>query len=286
MSKYIIENKQLRISVSSYGAELMSIQTAQDSTEFLWQGDPSYWTRRALVMFPIVGSWPDDTYYVDSIEYKMPVNGFAKLSEFRAIEKESDRIVFELCSNDTTRSSYPYDFRLLVEYALEGSRLNVGFSVENTSGVEMPFAVGGHPGFSWPFFAGESSSDYFLRFEKAEEADVLDATGKIIPFLANETNIPVNHSMFENGALYLSELRSDWVELASSENPYTLRIYREQFPYLILWSQANEQASYLCIEPALSIGAKETSLYDRKGIVVLKTGTNYNCQYSIEINKK
>ena len=278
MKEYCIQNSKLRVSVSTYGAELMSVQTG--GTEFLWQGDPAYWGRRALVMFPIVGSWPNDTYYVDGKEYKMPVNGFAKLSEFNVIEQQDDRILLELCSNDATRSSYPYDFRFTVEYTLNNNRLNVKFNIENKSNCKMPFAVGGHPGFMWPVLPNETATDYSLRFEQEEDINAITANGKTIPFLKESDSSQVKHSMFADGALYLTDLRSRWVELSGPSN--SVRIYRDEFPYLILWSQTDEQASYLCIEPALSIGAKETSLNDRKEIIILNQDEQYTCQYSIE----
>ena len=282
MQEYQISNEQLRVRISSYGAEPMSIQKAGSETEYLWQGDPAYWGRRALVMFPIVGNWPDDTYIVDGKQYKMPVNGIAKLSEFNVIEQQSGRIVFELCANDTTRSAYPYDFRFLVEYFLEGSRLGVRFNVENKTNGEMPVAVGSHPGFTWPFFPGESPSDYVLQFEAKETANVFNAKGTDVLFLKNQDVLPLSHKMFEGGALYIHGLKSKWVELKSPRDS-AVRLHREEFPYLILWSQANEQASYLCVEPAQSIGSKETSLYDRKGMRVLKKGESYSSKFFVEI---
>lgn len=281
--EYVIENSRLRVCMSTYGAELMSIQTKENPVEFLWQGDPAHWARRALVMFPVVGSFPDDTYYVDGKPFSMPVNGFAKLTDFNVSEKEKDRIVFTMNSNENTRSRYPYDFHFSAEYVLTDSRLDVKFKTLNRSGFDMPFAVGGHPGFRWPLFQNESPEDYRLSFEQKEEAETFNASGETVSLLNNENVLSLSHDMFADGAIYVSGLRSKWVEMGNPESSLSIRIYREEFPYLILWSQKAEQASYLCIEPCLGIGQTETELRDRKGIVVLKDGEEHHCTYGIEI---
>ena len=283
MQNFNIKNDRLQVSMSTYGAELMSIQTVGDSQEFIWQGDPNYWSRRALVMFPVVGSWPNDIYGVNGKQYTMPVNGFAKLSEFEVIKQTDNQIVLQLCSDDSTRISYPYDFRFLVEYTLEDTLISVKFTVENKSNSEIPFAVGAHPGFKWPFYSDEFPSDYSLHFQSTENIQAFDVTGKSILFLDNTNVLPLSHDIFQDGALFIHNLQSNWVELGSPKSPHKLRVYRDQFPYLILWSKTDEKASYLCIEPSLSIGSTETSFEERKGIVTLKVGETYTCQYGIEI---
>ena len=40
---YILENDNLRVKVSSLGAEMQSIRRVEDGTEYLWQGDPAFW---------------------------------------------------------------------------------------------------------------------------------------------------------------------------------------------------------------------------------------------------
>jgi len=59
---YFIENEFLKIEVCSIGAELFSIYDKKKNVEYLWQGDPVYWKRRAPVLFPIVGNLKEDIY--------------------------------------------------------------------------------------------------------------------------------------------------------------------------------------------------------------------------------
>ena len=55
----------------SKGAELQSVRLKEDNTEYLWQGDSTYWGRRAPILFPIVGRLVDNTYYVDGKSYSL-----------------------------------------------------------------------------------------------------------------------------------------------------------------------------------------------------------------------
>lgn len=57
--EYQLENDRLKIRLKSFGGALSSIQDA-DGTEFLWQGDPAYWSGQAPVLFPICGSLRGD----------------------------------------------------------------------------------------------------------------------------------------------------------------------------------------------------------------------------------
>jgi galactose mutarotase-like enzyme len=142
MSEHIIDNGQLRVCVSTYGAEMMSVQ--KNSEEFLWQGDTDYWVRRAPVMFPIIGNFPNDGYWLDGKIHHMVIHGFSKYSVYKVVEKEKDRILLRLDSNEQTRSQYPFNFHFDVGFALSGNTINVSFRVENCSGREMPVAFGSH----------------------------------------------------------------------------------------------------------------------------------------------
>ena len=49
---YSIENKILKATVDTSGAQLQSIYSKATETEYLWQGDPAYWAGRAYNLFP------------------------------------------------------------------------------------------------------------------------------------------------------------------------------------------------------------------------------------------
>ena len=74
----IIINEFLKISVKGSGAELISVKNTMSNMEYLWQGDPVYWGRRAPVLFPIVGKVNGNKYKVDGKTYELPQHGFAR----------------------------------------------------------------------------------------------------------------------------------------------------------------------------------------------------------------
>ena len=62
--RHTIKNARLTVVAEEDGAQLRSILGA-DGTEYLWQGDPKYWSDRALNIFPYVARLTDGSYYMD-----------------------------------------------------------------------------------------------------------------------------------------------------------------------------------------------------------------------------
>ena len=65
---YSIENKILKIAVDTSGAQLQSVYSKKTDTEYLWQGDPSYWSGRAYNLFPTIGRMYKNTYTYEGQE--------------------------------------------------------------------------------------------------------------------------------------------------------------------------------------------------------------------------
>ena len=59
---HVIENEALRVTVSSMGAEMISAVDKNDGTEYVWQGDATYWTGHAYNLFPICGRLTEGKY--------------------------------------------------------------------------------------------------------------------------------------------------------------------------------------------------------------------------------
>ena len=53
MSNTILRNENVSVTLKSLGGELTSIKDAS-GTEYLWQGNPDFWSGQAPVLFPIV----------------------------------------------------------------------------------------------------------------------------------------------------------------------------------------------------------------------------------------
>ena len=52
---YTIENEDLRVVISSLGAEVQSVVRKSDDKELWWQGDPRFWDGRSPILFPAYG---------------------------------------------------------------------------------------------------------------------------------------------------------------------------------------------------------------------------------------
>ena len=95
-----LKNEQLTIRVAELGAELQSIKDC-NGREYLWQAGP-LWPRHSPILFPIVCSVENDTYYVDGKPYHLPRHGFARDTEFTLVAKGDDRVTFALHENEET----------------------------------------------------------------------------------------------------------------------------------------------------------------------------------------
>lgn len=101
---------------------------------------------------------------MDGEQYSMGIHGFAKLSVF-SVSQNDGKLSFTLTESPETLSQYPRKFCFMVEYSLDGRRLNIRFEVVNRDDRAMYFGLGGHPGINVPLKAGLDFSDYRIRFD-------------------------------------------------------------------------------------------------------------------------
>ena len=160
---YTIFNDLIEVTVSDVGAELMSIKSRKDGTEYLWQGDPAFWAGRAYNLFPICGRLTEGKYTFRGETYEMNLHGFVRKSTLDATVLARDKIDFGLRSDERTLKMYPFDFEYHICYSLVGSTVKMEISVVNHTESTMPFALGGHPGFNVPLGGGKFE-DWYLEF--------------------------------------------------------------------------------------------------------------------------
>ena len=122
---YTIENDRLCVQVRDHGAELRSIKEREDETEYLWNGDPTWWRYSSPVLFPIVGKLKDNKYRVGGKTYELPSHGLGRISDFQLVEEEADRIAFSLRWTEESLKRYPWKFELQVAYELHGKQVKV-----------------------------------------------------------------------------------------------------------------------------------------------------------------
>ena len=290
---YTIQNAYLTVSAETSGAQLLSLRS-KDGTEYLWQGDPAYWEKRAPNLFPFVARLTGGKYLLDGHEYRMPIHGLAPYAEFSLAEQTETKLVFALRSDEETRKAYPRDFLFRVIYALHGSTLEVVYQVENHDSKTLHFGLGGHPGFRVPLVEGLDFSDYRLRFSepslphRVHFNESCFVTGRQDRYsLEGHTDLPLRHELFDRDAIVLVEMPRQ-VTLESEKDSHKLTVSYPRMQYVGFWHMPKTDAPYLCIEPWTSLPAKSgqiTEFEDKEDLIRLEPGLTYTNGWHITVEE-
>lgn len=271
--KYRLKNDFLDVRFQALGGALTSIRD-YEGTEYLWQGDPAYWSGQAPVLFPICGSIRDDHAVTrNGKQLHMPRHGIVRKKEFVCTEQTDEKIVFMIENDRSMFEQYPYAFRLEIEYTLLKQTIRTKYRVINLGDETMPFLIGGHPGFCCPIYRDEHYDDYYIEFAQNETCDVplpISETGLIDvshrkSFLKDQDRLMLTHTLFEKDAVILDQLKSRRIRLLSKNHRKGIQLEFADFPYLILWSSAN-QGPFIALEPwiGLSTCSDEGDLFEEK----------------------
>ena len=266
---YTIFNDLIEVTVSDVGAELMSIKSLKDGTEFLWQGDPAFWAGRAYNLFPICGRLAEGKYTFRGETYEMNLHGFVRKSTLDATVLARDKIDFGLRSDERTKAMYPFDFEYHICYSLVGSTVKMEISVINHTDSTMPFALGGHPGFNVPLAGAGAFEDWRLEFCPECEpvhvvfSDACLTTEERKPFPLEDGKIlRLRHDLFDHDAVVLAGT-SHRVSLKSDLSPRSVTVeVPDAMKYLGIWHAPKKEAPYVCIEPWTSLPAYDGRVDD------------------------
>jgi galactose mutarotase-like enzyme len=290
----ILENDLLCVLCDENGAQLTSIKGKKDSMEYLWNADLNYWNRHAPILFPIVGKVKNNKYRIDDKEYSLLQHGFARDKKFQVISVSSNKVVYQLSSNEETFQNYPFHFQLNVEYSLENNNLIVVYKINNKDKGDLFFSIGAHPGFNCPLLESETMGDYYLEFNEKETVsrEVIDVdtgllTGVSEAFLRNENIINLNKDLFKNDAIIFKNLKSTEVSLKSYKNSKKLTMNFTGFPYLGIWSKPGG-APFICIEPWFGHADFvdfNGDFREKSAIIRLEKDREFTCTYTISIEQ-
>jgi galactose mutarotase-like enzyme len=254
----VLNHGASRAVVTPRGAELLSWRVG--TRELLWSADPAWWARTSPILFPVVGWSRRGQIRVDGTSYPMGVHGFAADRLFDVDRPEKDRATFTLRDDPDTRRQFPFPFRLAIEYRLGASALSVRVTVVNPGEGPLPYAVGLHPGFRWPFAGGEAA-DYEIRFAEPETPQVPEiAPGGLFgartrPVPLDGNRLRLTPGLFEREALCFLNARSRSVSFVAPSG-LSLDVAVEGFPHWALWSKPG--APFLSIEVWTGYGDPET----------------------------
>ncbi|MDO4807168.1 MAG: aldose 1-epimerase family protein [Coriobacteriales bacterium] len=282
MSELItIKGGAMEASVDTAGAQLMNLK--KDGKEYLWQRNPKWWPRCAPVLFPIVGNIRDDRADSAQGEIRFGRHGLARNYEFEVTEAVENSMTLSLCSNDSTRAAFPYDFRLDMTYALDGDALEQRFTVTNTGDATLPFVVGGHPAFNVPApgCEDEDFGDYVLKFAEPwtyASPTISTATGLIdyqtrFSLVEDSDTLALSHRLFDVDTLIFEDVPGRTVSMVGPSG-HGMRVDFEGFDYLGVWSAAND-APFVALEPwrGTATGTDEDDVFEHKrGMDFLEPG--------------
>lgn len=294
----VLKSDQLNVEFQTLGGALSSIKD-KDDVEYLWQGDPTYWSGQAPVLFPICGSVRNDTVLYDNEdgsqkEGKIPRHGLVRKKEFTLVEQTDNSVTFAIEDDEEMYANYPYHFRLEITYTVTGKTIRTQYKIYNKeSEKSMPYFIGGHPGFNCPLLDDEVYEDYYLEFEKPEtctvpkpfpETGMLDLKDRN-SWLNNQKEIDLNYDFFSYDAVTLDELESRTVALRSRKHDKGLKLDFKEFPNLIVWSTINK-GPFIALEPwsGLSTSIEEGDrLEDKKDVKIIKPSDCDQVGFDIEI---
>jgi galactose mutarotase-like enzyme len=287
---FILENEVLKVEVVSKGAELQSIVNKVFGIEYLWNGNAAVWSKRSPVLFPIVGSLKNNTFFYQGKPYQLPRHGFARDMDFEVEKQTPKEITLLLRSSAVTKINYPFDFEFRIRYQLLGDELSTEYMVKNTGNGILLFSVGGHPAFCLPFIAGTQFSDYYLRFEETENLSrwPISKDGLIqnhpVAVLEDTNRLKLQKSLFYGDALVFKYPASSEISLLSGKTPHGIQFQMGEFPFLGIWSA--KDADFICIEPWCGIADSVNSdqqLEHKEGIEKTAAGKIFSRQWRIKL---
>lgn len=268
---YSIENEYLKVTVTTWGAQVKSVVRKCDGVEHMWQADKSVWGYHAPILFPHAGKVVGGIIHAKGKDYPSGQHGFARLMEHDFVEKNKDTIVLELCSSPATLEKFPYEFRLVSAFTLENDTLHHTLTVENLDSEVLPFGIGYHPAFAIPFDDKHTAEDYELRFSDMESPLCLTCQpdglvqGKCYYLGSNIASIPIDERLFANDSHCMTNLVSSTLGIYERDTGRAVICDIADFPYTLIWSKPGTP-KFVCIEPWHSLPSprKSTTDWNRK----------------------
>lgn len=282
-----IANDALSATIAPLGAEMQTLRTAAGD-DLLWHGDPTWWSGRAPILFPIVGRAPDNRIAVGDHEAEMRQHGFARRATFALADHGPDHCRHVLRDDAETRALYPFAFELAVTHGLEGDTLAVGVEVTNHDDREMPFGFGFHPAFAWPLPGGKGLPHEVHLANGAEPAlarlsdGLLPPDRHASPF--DKGRLVLDPTQFEADAMIFPEGAGDALRYGVPDGPQ-LAFRFENLPNLALWTIPG--APYLCVEPWHGMAAEtgaSPQISERPFSLALAPGDSARFGYRVTVD--
>ncbi|KQO89874.1 aldose epimerase [Methylobacterium sp. Leaf90] len=236
--------------IALHGAEPVSWQV--EDHEYLWSGDPEHWNRHAPWLFPVVGASSGGSVLVDGRRYPMAQHGFARDLPFAVVSQSADAVSLQLTDSAATRAHYPFPFQLTIDARIAAKSLAFEIRVKNPGEAALPYALGFHPAFPWPFAGGERRADggYAVLFEEAERPFVpeVGAGGLLVrserELILDGARLDLDPDLFSEALVFLNARSRAMRFVSPSGRAIAMRM--EDFPHLAVWTKPT--APFLSLE--------------------------------------
>lgn len=253
---YTISNEYYTATISSVGAELISLKT-KDGTELMWQStNEDFWSKHAPLLFPVCGRLKNQKYTYDGKEYAMKPHGFIGGVEFALEQKLDSKVTLVARANEETLAQYPFDFEFTACYELDGKTVRCSVTIKNNDGKVMPYMFGWHPGFALLTSEGQQIEDYAIDFGTAEKVTWVPLQngpfarpyGEDYALTGGKCRL-CEREIYENDTMIFTDVPT-CVKLSAENHPYLLELeWSDNLPYLCIWKEPESAAKFICLEP-------------------------------------
>lgn len=267
--QYSIEKDNLKVTVESYGAEMVSV--LYKGKERLWQNQTGNWAGHSPLLFPVCGHF-GVTHNGKS--YPITAHGFAKRTEFTLTDKTENSITLSMKASVETKKVYPFDFVFSVTYTVNGDEVSATYTVENPANEPLYFACGGHDSFA---LDGEVDG-YALAFDKEE--DLVHYYHDDGGYLSGEMHdfgkvkvFPLPKAFLQKGnTLIFKDLQSSKVTLQTLQGEKLATLTFDTCKNVLLWRANN--SPFICIEPWTNLpdlaGVEDIEFSKKDGVLTVE----------------
>ena len=183
-----------------------------------------------LFLFPAFGRFPDEKFVWQGNEYRMGIHGFGHTSKWDVKSESGNSLDLELRSDDVTRASYPFDFKVDLHFEINDGVLSIRQTYENTGTEPMPYSFGFHP-----YWIVDDLGQAIVEACVAGDHGIDRITGKV--------SVLEGHD--EAGAS-IDNVVDEAVLSVGGGKKVRCRFDRS-FTRIVLWTKKN--SGFLCVEP-------------------------------------
>jgi galactose mutarotase-like enzyme len=268
------ETNGLRIAVSRFGAELVSIQKrdhAGNWTGFLYRDNDltapaSGWANHATVMGYYLHRLKDGHSFYRGHEIKGGNHSFLRTKIWHAIDSADDQLKYRITPADFSATDYPLRVSLDLIYQLDNGQLIVRFEFTNNEPELVAHVEFGlHPG-----FAARSFESFQFRMPAGKyrrhfsPGNLLSGETEDIDFAGGEMPFP-REQLAGSFILELLDVPKREFVFNDQASGRSISLDLSNVPYLTLWSDGGP---FLCVEPCwgLTDHHKQRAFEDKEGI--------------------